>query len=69
MLFIYFQTIKMNHLKAANEEDKSVISILLASHDKQLEMMNKNNTRLFDIRNRSILAKQELCNNLHPRLK
>lgn len=62
-------TIKMNHAKAANEGDVSVISVLLASHDKQLEMMNKNNLRLCDIRNRSILAKQELCNNLHPRLK
>lgn len=59
----------MNHLKAANEGDKSVISVLIASHDKQLEMMNKNNIRLCDIRNRSILAKQELCNILHPRLK
>lgn len=59
----------MNHLKAANEGDTSVISVLIASHDKQLEMMNKNNIRLCDIRNRSILAKQELCNILHPRLK
>lgn len=59
----------MNHLKAANEGDKSVISVLIASHDKQLEMMNKNNVRLCDIRNRSIKAKQELCNILHPRLK
>jgi len=59
----------MNHEKAVNEGDVSVISVLLASNDKQLEMMNKNNLRLCDIRNRSILAKQELCNNLHPRLK
>lgn len=59
----------MNHAKAANEGDISVISVLLSSHDKQLEMMHKNNLRLCDIRNRSILAKQELCNNLHPRLK
>lgn len=59
----------MNHAKAANEGDPSVISVLIASHDKQLEMMNKNHLRLCDIRNRSILAKQELCNNLHPRLK
>lgn len=59
----------MNHAKASDEGDLSVISVLLASHDKQLEMMSKNNSRLCDIRNRSILAKQELCNNLHPRLK
>jgi len=59
----------MNHAKAANEGDVSVISVLLASHDKQLEMMNNNNSRLCDIRNRSILAKQELCNNLHQRFK
>lgn len=59
----------MNHVRAANEGDISVISVLLASHDKQLEMMLKNNLRLSDIRNRSILAKQELCNNLHPRFK
>lgn len=59
----------MNHAKAANEGDISVISVLLASHDKQLEMMSKINLRICDIRNRSILAKQELCNNLHPRLK
>jgi hypothetical protein len=59
----------MNHARAANEGDVSVISVLLGSHDKQLEMMNKNNLRLCDIRNRSILAKQELCNILHPRLK
>lgn len=59
----------MNHARATNEGDMSVISVLLASHDKQLEMMIKNNVRLSDIRNRSILAKQELCNNLHPRFK
>lgn len=59
----------MNHIKASDESDISVISVFLASHDKQLEMMEKNNLRLCDIRNRSILAKQELCNNLHPRLK
>lgn len=59
----------MNHAKASDEDDNSVISVLLASHDKQLGMMEKNNLRLCDIRNRSILAKQELCNNLHPRLK
>ncbi|XP_050438839.1 RB1-inducible coiled-coil protein 1 [Adelges cooleyi] len=64
-----YEAIKMNHAKAANEGDVSVISVLLASHDKQLEMMNKNNLRLCDIRNRSIRAKQELCYNLHPRLK
>ncbi|XP_050530865.1 RB1-inducible coiled-coil protein 1 [Daktulosphaira vitifoliae] len=64
-----FEAIKMNHARAANEGDMSVISVLLASHDKQLEMMNKNNLRLCDIRNRSIRAKQELCQNLHPRLK
>ncbi|XP_025419378.1 RB1-inducible coiled-coil protein 1 isoform X2 [Sipha flava] len=63
------EAIKMNHARAANEGDVSVISVLLGSHDKQLEMMNKNNLRLCDIRNRSILAKQELCNILHPRLK
>jgi len=63
------EAIKMNHAKAANEGDVSVISVLLASHDKQLEMMNNNNSRLCDIRNRSILAKQELCNNLHQRFK
>ncbi|VVC27128.1 Hypothetical protein CINCED_3A022427 [Cinara cedri] len=63
------EAIKMNHAKAANEGDVSVISVLLASHDKQLEMMFKNNSRLCDIRKRSILAKQELCNNLHPRFK
>jgi len=59
----------MNHMKAINENDKSVISILITSHDKQLELMNKNNSRLLDIRNRCVKSKQEFCDNIHTRLQ
>jgi len=45
------------------------MSMLLASYDKKLEIMSKNNIRLCDIRNKCMLSKQELCKNIHARLK
>lgn len=49
--------------------DRSVLSDLCASHQKQLLMMTKNHSHLRDIRKRCARAKDELSANLHTRLR
>ena len=49
--------------------DPSILSDLLNSHLKQLQVMLENLNKCEDIRRRCIKAKEELINNLNIRLK
>ncbi|PSN56671.1 hypothetical protein C0J52_00056 [Blattella germanica] len=58
-----------NHNRATNLGDPSIIPDLCASHRHQLIVMLKNHDTLLELRGRCSRAKQELCHNLHVRLK
>ena len=49
--------------------DASILPDLCASHRRQLVVMLSNHQHLLDIRGRCTRAKEELCQNLHARLK
>lgn len=49
--------------------DTSILPDLCASHRRQLLVMLSNHEHLLDIRDRCTRAKEELCRNLHVRLR
>nr|CAD7571113.1 unnamed protein product [Timema californicum] len=63
------QSFLQNQTRANNLGDPSILPDLCASHRRQLQVMLNNHQHLVDIRNRCSRAKEELCHNLHMRLK
>ncbi|XP_033110064.1 RB1-inducible coiled-coil protein 1-like [Anneissia japonica] len=58
-----------NQSRFSNLKDTSVLPQLCDSHQKQLVVMLKNHLQLREISRRCLIAKGELCKNLHVRLR
>ena len=58
-----------NQNRASNVRDNSIFPDLCASHRQQLLVMLKNHQRLREAREKCSKAKEELCHNLHQRLR
>ncbi|XP_021922149.1 RB1-inducible coiled-coil protein 1 isoform X2 [Zootermopsis nevadensis] len=63
------QSFLSNQTRANVLGDASILPDLCASHRRQLLVMLKNHEHLLDIRARCTRAKEELCRNLHVRLR
>ncbi|PNF24637.1 hypothetical protein B7P43_G00746 [Cryptotermes secundus] len=63
------QSFLSNQTRANVLGDTSILPDLCASHRRQLQVMLHNHEHLLDIRARCTRAKEELCQNLHMRLK
>ncbi|KAJ4442191.1 hypothetical protein ANN_12057 [Periplaneta americana] len=63
------QSFLSNQTRANVLGDASILPDLCASHRRQLLVMLSNHQHLLDIRARCTRAKEELCQNLHMRLK
>ncbi|XP_071965755.1 RB1-inducible coiled-coil protein 1-like [Antedon mediterranea] len=63
------QSFVQNQTRISNLRDTSVLPQLCDSHQKQLVVMIKNHLQLREISRRCLIAKKELCQNLHVRLR
>ncbi|XP_063236188.1 RB1-inducible coiled-coil protein 1 [Bacillus rossius redtenbacheri] len=63
------QSFSQNQTRANNLGDPSILPDLCKSHRHYVQMMHANHRHLLDIRGRCARAKEELCLNLHLRLK
>lgn len=63
------QAFLQNQARANNLNDPTILPVLCSYHQKQLALMLQNHEKLKDINRRCFKAKQELCGNLHSRLK
>ncbi|XP_038046178.1 RB1-inducible coiled-coil protein 1-like [Patiria miniata] len=63
------QGMVQNQTRASNLNDTSVLPDLCKSHQQQLTVMYKKHCQLAEISRRCQVAKDELCHNLHVRLR
>ncbi|XP_022084289.1 RB1-inducible coiled-coil protein 1-like [Acanthaster planci] len=63
------QGMVQNQTRASNLNDASVLPDLCKSHQQQLTVMYKKHCQLAEISRRCQVAKDELCHNLHVRLR
>ncbi|XP_041483964.1 RB1-inducible coiled-coil protein 1-like [Lytechinus variegatus] len=63
------QGLVQNQTRASNVKDPSVLPDLCLSHQQQLTVMYKKHLQLIDMSRRCEIAKEELCQNLHVRLR
>ncbi|XP_030839330.1 RB1-inducible coiled-coil protein 1 isoform X2 [Strongylocentrotus purpuratus] len=63
------QGLVQNQTRASNVKDPSVLPDLCLSHQQQLTVMYKKHLQLTDMSRRCEIAKEELCQNLHVRLR
>ncbi|XP_071802766.1 RB1-inducible coiled-coil protein 1-like [Asterias amurensis] len=63
------QGMVQNQTRASNLNDTSVLPDLCKSHQQQLTVMYKKHCQLVEISRRCQAAKEELCHNLHVRLR
>ncbi|XP_071496470.1 RB1-inducible coiled-coil protein 1-like [Diadema antillarum] len=63
------QGLVQNQTRASNVKDPSVLPDLCLSHQQQLTVMYKKHLQLAEMSRRCEVAKEELCQNLHVRLR
>lgn len=67
--FYLFQGLVQNQTRVTNINDSSVLPDLCASHQHQLDVMLQKHLQLQEICRMCRVAKDELCKNLHVRLR
>lgn len=66
---ILFKGIALNHKRAIDLKDDTILPDLLETHKDTLRSMKANHTNLRSCRQLCIQSKKELCDIIHNRLK